>query len=179
MPSYLRSAALAALAASALSLAGCFGGGDSSASNACPKIVTPAETQTIAFFGPNGHKASDVVVGGRIRAVTATCEDEKVGLAVRTDISFEAQRANLTAKDATLPYFVALVGPNQQVLEEQGFKIDMHFLPGETFRRMPDEKITVHLPIRDKSAAGTYAVVVGFQLTPDQIAFNREVAHPR
>jgi hypothetical protein len=76
-------------------------------------------------------------------------------------------------KDAAFPYFVALIDPDGQRLSEEGFQLPFPFLPGDSYRLLPVEKITVHLPVKNQGAGGAYTVLVGFQLTPDQIAFNR------
>jgi hypothetical protein len=68
---------------------------------------------------------------------------------------------------------VALIGPGEKVLSQEQFLEKVEFIPGEPFRRTLAEKITVHVPLRDKADSASYTVVVGFQLTPDQIAFNR------
>ncbi len=57
--------------------------------------------------------------------------------------------------------------------QEQFQEKHVEFLPGESYRRMPAEKVTVHLPLINKSDSTIYTIIVGFQLTPDQIAFNR------
>ena len=90
--------------------------------------------------------------------------------------SFYAERASLDIKDAAFPYFVALLDPDEHVLTEAGYQLPIQFLPGESYRRMPAEKITVHLPVTNQASGAAYTVVVGFQLTPNQIAFNRAAA---
>jgi hypothetical protein len=38
---------------------------------------------------------------------------------------------------------------------------------------LPTEKITTHLPLHSTAAGGSFTLIVGFQLTPEQLAFNR------
>lgn len=140
---------------------------------ACPRLVAAPATATIAYLRPGGHSAGDLVVGGKIVRARAHCAPEQGGVAVNTEITFYAQRANVAVTDATFPFFVALVDRQLHVLGEQGFKVHVDFIPGESYREIPPQKITVHLPLKDRAAAGNYAVMVGFQLTPEQIAFNR------
>ena len=145
----------------------------------CPKIMPAPGADTIALFGPGGHTVSDVKVGGKFSGLHSTCVREKVGVAINAQIQFYAERASLDIKDATFPYFVALLDPNEHVLTEAGYQLPIQFLPGESYRRMPAEKITVHLPVKNQAEGGAYTVVVGFQLTPDQLAFNRAAARPQ
>jgi hypothetical protein len=163
--------ACAAFALAVSTLSGC--SSEKQAEIGCPKVVQAAGADTIALFRPGGHTVNDVMVGGKILGVDAKCVREKVGVAVNAEIEFYAQRASLDIKDATFPYFVALVDPNQHVLTEEGFQFPFPFLPGESYRHLPPEKVTVHLPLKNQADGGAYTVVVGFQLTPDQLAFNR------
>lgn len=164
-------ATCAALALAVLMLSGC--SSDKKADLGCPKIMPAPGADTIALFGPGGHAAKDVVVGGKIYDLQAKCRHDKVGVALNAEIRFYAQRASMDLKDATFPYFVALVDPDEHVVVEEAFTLPFPFLPGETYRRLPAEKITVHLPLKTPSEGSAYTVLVGFQLTPDQLAFNR------
>jgi hypothetical protein len=164
--------AVTVIALAGLALAAC-GSSSTPAQVTCPHIMPAPGADTIAFFGPGGSAAKDVVVAGKITNVDVSCLREKVGLAVNADIEFYATRAGPNIKDATFPYFVALIDPQQKVLVEDAFKAPFPFLPGESYRFLPHEKVTVHLPVRNQGSGSAYTVVVGFQLTPDQIAFNR------
>ncbi len=165
-------AAAFAVAAAAVSLAGC-GESSTRAGLTCPAVIPAPGADTIAIFGPGGHEAKDVLVGARFYSLNSTCAREKVGVAVNAQIEFYAQRLVFETKSVTLPYFVALVDPGQHVLSEESFQITLPFPAAEYYRRSAPEKITVHLPVKDQAQAAAYTVVVGFQLTPDQIAFNR------
>jgi hypothetical protein len=162
--------ALGVLALAAL--AGC-SSGTTTGPVACPRIIPAPGADTIAQFGPGGHEQKDVLVGGRFYDLSASCTQLKVGFDINTQISFYAERANNSIPDATLPYFVALIGPEEKVLAQEQYQEKFAFIPGEPFRRTLAEKITVHVPLRNKSDSASYTVVVGFQLTPDQIAVNR------
>ena len=169
---------LAAIAVSALALAACSSGNTSDSHLTCPAIVPAPGADTIALFGPGGHAAKDVVVGGKIYGLDDTCVRLKVGIEVNAEISLYAQRASMDVKDATFPYFVALVDPDQKVLTEESFQVPVQFLPAEAVRRVPAEKITIRLPLKNVATSAGYSIVVGFQLTPDQIAFNRGTRTP-
>lgn len=164
-------AAGAAFALAASLLSGC--GSSKQADLSCPKIMGAPGADTIALFGPGGHAAKDVMVGGKISDLQAKCVPEKVGVAVNAEIQFYAERASMDIKDATFPYFVALLDPQEHVVLEEAFQFPFPFLPGKSYRRLPAEKITVHVPVKKEGEGGAYTVVVGFQLTPDQLAFNR------
>jgi hypothetical protein len=164
-------AACAALAFALLALWGC--SGNKKLDLTCPKVMPAQGADTIVLFGPGGHDAKDIIVGGRIYSLDAKCLQQKVGMTVDADIVFYGERTDRAQPNVTFPYFVALIDPTDKVLQEESFEVPINFVPGEIYRRSPAEHITVHLPLRNVASGGAYTVLVGFQLTPDQLAFNR------
>jgi len=157
----------------ALLLFACGSTSNPNAGNPCPTLIPAPGADSIVLFGPGGHDAKDVIIGGKFYSASATCTREPVGVAVNTEIELYAERANLLVKDTVFPFFVALIDPQEHVLVQESYQVPIEFHPGESYRRTYAEKITIHLPVRNRAAATNYAVVIGFQLTPDQIAFNR------
>jgi hypothetical protein len=163
----------AALAAAAvLALAGC-SEKSTRAGLTCPPVQTVPSADTIAFFGPGGHEAKDVTAGARFFKIQTTCARETVGVAVNATIVFYVQRETAATKGATLPYFVALVDPGQHLLTEEAFQSKATFVGADVYTETKPEEITVHIPVKNDTEASAFTVVVGFQLTPDQLAFNR------
>ena len=163
----------AAVAILGLTLAGCGGTSPEIAKMTCPEVVPAPGTETIVLFRPGGHSAQDVMVTGKVYSANIRCQHEKAGVAALTELTFYAERSGPRILNANLPYFVAVVGPSQKVLAQEAFDAHVAFLPGEPYRRLPAEKITVHLPVRNTASASDYSIVVGFQLTPEQLAYNR------
>jgi hypothetical protein len=161
----------------AAALFACGSTSNPNAGNPCPHLIPAPGADSIVLFGPGGgHDRKDVIIGGKVYSATATCTRESVGLAVNAEIEFYAERANLLVKDTVFPYFVALIDPQEHVLVQESYQVPIEFHPGESYRRTYAEKITIHLPVQNRAAATNYAVVIGFQLTPDQLAFNRSLA---
>jgi hypothetical protein len=175
---YQRLGCAAALATVALT-AGC-GTSKELAAMTCPKVLPAPDADTVALFPPSGaHDARDVQVAARIMDASGTCQREAHGIAVLLEIKAHADRANPGIKDADLPYFVALIDAQQHVLTQVGYNLHVEFLPGETYRNTPAERLTVHLPLKTTAAGAEYSIVVGFQLSPDQLAFNRSQHQPQ
>jgi hypothetical protein len=175
MSSRCRIASCASLAAAAFLLAACaWIGGTHTSTMTCPKIMAAPGADTIAIFGPTGHELKDVVVGGKIDAISAQCAPGKDMIVMNAAIRFEAERISNAITEASFPYFVALVDPSRKVLTENQFSVSFKFLPAEPARHVPTENITVNLPVKDQATGSDYTVFVGFQLTPDQLALNRQ-----
>jgi hypothetical protein len=161
-----RAVALAALVAS------CSPSKDAAEMN-CPTMLPAPGADTIAVFHPGGQEPKDLLFAAQITSLNAECSRETPGVAIHAEIKFYAERANLLIPDGTLPYFVALLDADQHVLAEEAFDLKFAFLPAEYNRTLPAEKRTIHLPVHNRTDAKSFTVVVGFQLTPDQLAFNR------
>ena len=168
----VRIRAVAAAAILGMAVSSC-GTSSSISKMTCPPLIAAPGTNTIAVFRPGGHSAQDVIIRGRLYQADVHCAREKTGVAANAELTFYAARVSPYIADANLPYFVAVVDPTQKVLAQEGFRLHVVFEPGVAIRKMPPEKITVHLPVQNTATAGNYALVVGFQLTPDQLAYNR------
>ncbi len=105
----------------------------------------------------------------------AQCEKEKGGILINAIITINAVRVAPQVSRAEYVYFVAVVDSTRNILNEQRFTLDAQFT-NQDFRQYV-EKISVHLPLQHVSAGDGYAIIVGFQLTPEQLEFNR--AHKR
>jgi hypothetical protein len=160
------------LAIAALS-AGCSGGSDST-SLTCPSAEIAPDLDAIAQFPPgSSHAASDIQLGGKIRAVNTTCDKEKSGIASELNINFFAARNTPQLRRIDLPYFVAIADNTGTILAKQTFTVSAQFPGTQNFVDF-NEKITTHLPVRNAAMGDSYAIIVGFQLSAEELAFNRE-----
>jgi hypothetical protein len=153
-------------------LAGCTGSRDSSKAN-CPTALTAPDLDTYRALRQGATSADDVQFGVKLTAVKATCQPEKGGLRVDTAISFIVARPNLRQPGGDFTYFVAIADPARTIVAKQYFALRADFSPKQSQLQVVDT-ITEHLPLRDVATAGDYAVIVGLQLTQDQLDSNRQ-----
>ena len=78
----------------------------------------------------------------------------------------------------TYPFFVAVTGPNGKIMAKEIFAVSMSFEPGQT-TRTHTEYLRQIIPVRSKETAFQYQVLVGFQLSPEQLAYNRAALAPK
>ena len=78
----------------------------------------------------------------------------------------------------TYPFFVAVTGPNGKIMAKEIFAVSMSFETGET-TRTHTEYLRQIIPVRSKETAFQYQVLVGFQLSPEQLNYNRAALAPR
>ena len=91
------------------------------------------------------------------------------------DIDFQATRAQAgAAATYTVPYFVAITSEGK-ILAKQVFQVQFAFDAGQATAAFTDSVNSLSLTIgRDKHATD-YGVLVGFQLTKEQLDYNRRV----
>jgi hypothetical protein len=72
----------------------------------------------------------------------------------------------------SVPYFVAII-VDGEVIGKEVFQLALPFA-GRDRKLMVKEKITrVDIPVAHGRTAEDYSVTIGFQLTPEQVAYNR------
>lgn len=166
--SIVRGAAAAALAL----LTAC--GSSEKREAACPQGIIPADAATITRFrdGP-GRDLTDVVAEGEIVNILVQCKYDRRGVIVDLQVAVAANRGPADrSRAAEFDYFVALLDPEQNVLVKEPFRVRFEFRDNRT-RLGTIEEIEPRLPLPDVMKGPEYQILVGFQLTPDELAWNR------
>ena len=73
---------------------------------------------------------------------------------------------------ADFSYFVALVDPDRNILVQEPFQVHFDFKDNRT-QLATREEISPHLPLSDVKQASNYQIWIGFQMTADELAYNR------
>jgi hypothetical protein len=164
------------LAGAALLLAGC---GVFSKSEkreaACPRGVIPADSAKVTRFrdGP-GRDLTDVVSEGEILDILVQCKYDKQAVNVDLQVAVGSTRGPADRSKVTeYDYFVAVVDPEQNILAKQPFHVRFEFKDNQT-KLGSIEELEPHLPLKDVMKAPDYQIMIGFQLTPEELAWNRE-----
>jgi len=177
-----RSFAVAGLLLSGLALAGCgfFGGGGGREAKrlVCPGSYVAPDADKLAVFKPNSDaKLDNVLYGVRVAAITSRCERADQGLVVQSKIDFQLVANDANIRTGSFVYFVSLVDAQQNILAKQDYTLPFEFDPRHRNLTLHEDFVE-HVPLIDVSTGGNYAVVVGLQLTAEQLAFNRAGSRP-
>lgn len=140
----------------------------------CPMVGMPRETATLTRFreGP-GRDLTDVVFDAGIADVKIACNYTSKGANIDLNVLLSAERgpAN-TSRTATVPYFIAIVDPSRNILAKEVFTKTLTFQPNVS--RATDVDQTQELiPLPRGKSAERYGIVVGMQLTGDEVEYNR------
>jgi hypothetical protein len=147
----------------------------------CPRVAVLSEAGKITRFQPGpGRDILDIDFQGDIGDIVASCDypDVKKGVRrvtvqVAPVFVFSRGAAN---RDPTIDftYFVSVVRDGQ-ILSKQQFDAQTQFIANRARVIVRDDNppITIDIPLPYKAAEYEYEVLVGFQLTADELAYNQ------
>lgn len=145
----------------------------------CPATVMVQDVADVTVFKPGrGRDLTDVVMEAAIAGIDGFCEtdfdDGRVSeVSVDMRVLFQVTRgpAN-TDRKGTFRYFVAVADRNDKPLQKRIFTTEIEF-PGNRNRIAPFEEMSLKIPLKAGENGGDYTVLVGFQLTAEQLEYNR------
>lgn len=144
----------------------------------CPQTGLISGVSTITLFYPGeGQEQKNIVSRAAIVDYKGECKFSKGQLALDLDLSIyaelghEGQKAP-RQKAQQYPYFVAILDPNEKILLRKSFTAQVSF--GETENSGATvESLRQTIPMGSAADAARYKVLFGFQLSPQQLEYNR------
>lgn len=169
----------------ALSLAGCkstaealqIGEAGDRNSGPCPRAFALYDAARIVEFRNENQRFADVGFTGQITKVRSLCRyvgDNPITGSV--DITFELGRGPAAAQnEAVYQYWVAITRKNIAVIDKQTFPLRVTF-PAGVDRLTITESIDDYSisRVNDTTSGENFEIIVGFEVTPEQRAFNAE-----
>jgi hypothetical protein len=164
------------LAASAALLAGC----SSEKIDYCPGVSSLIQTSIATIFRPDTTAdPSNVLYTVEIMSVQPTCDADKTGDTANTslDVKFRATRTpNGAPAHYKVPYFVA-VTREAHIVAKKVFTVEFDFAPGQSTVLFHDAIGSAAVTAGRDKKSFDYNVLVGLQLTRDQLDYNRASGH--
>lgn len=143
----------------------------------CPYVKVLYDAGRYIEFKEGREAAANVAWTGEIQGISAGCEykdDEPIRVAVEMLFAFgKGPQASGDAKH--YQYWVAVTDRNKSVLAKEYFDLPVTFKPGEdrVFVRENIGGIVIPRANIDTSGAN-FEVLIGFEVTPQMAAFNRD-----
>jgi hypothetical protein len=163
---------IAVLGVLMLGLAGC-GGTESIGKLVCPTPLVAPDLDVAADLRPGGSGPGDVRFGVKVVSVNTNCSTEKIGLTADVRIGFVVARADPKLTRSDFSYFVAVADAQRNILNKKEYKVSVEFSPRLSRLNVSDQ-VAIGLPLHNLSDGGKYNIIVGLQLTPEQLDFNRK-----
>lgn len=153
----------------------------------CPDYFVLEDAATITKFrdGP-GRDITDVVVRAQIGEMQLGCITDidndtnsgKMLVEVAPVIAAEMGPAN-ASQTASLPYFVIVTDPKKNILYREPLTMTVSFKGNRTKLVVLPPPTTVEIPITPEIRNNYYLIYSGFELTKDQVEYNRKAIQDR
>jgi hypothetical protein len=143
---------------------------------ACPPVGSLYDvSRYVKFAQQDSENYQDIEFTGEITDVRTFCryaDDDPLVAQLEVDFAFGKGDAAKTGKH-DFPYFVAVTRRNGKVLAKEYYTASVDF-GGKRLAGKTESFSKIEIPRADVSIAGTnFEIVVGFDLAPEQLAFNR------
>lgn len=169
------SARFAAVAVAALGLSACSSLDTRQNVGPCPVAASLYEASRLVEVG-EVERHENVAFTGSIEGVRSFCRYvDKNPITMELEIDFALGRGPQAEGDSkTYQYFVAVTRRDRLVIAKETFPLQVDFRRGAQVVRVTEKVGGIVIPRATETVSGTnFEVIVGFELTPDQLAFNR------
>jgi hypothetical protein len=164
------------LAGAVLLLTGCSVFSKPAPSPPCPRVtLVPDVGEWVGYREGNGRDITDIRYRATIVDAKGDCRYDGDRLSMDMTVTLYAERGPALAsrEPADFEYFVALADPNRGVVSKAIFKGRVVFPAGQDRVSFPDEITIGPVRLPDRNLGPDYTVLLGFQLTPEQLEENR------
>jgi hypothetical protein len=175
LPSALTGGALLALPlALTLGLSACGGPDLPKFPPACPQTGIISDAADVTTFRGNGTDLTDMVVDGQIKGISGKCQlNDLTHLHTTISVNLDLTRGPASSsRTVPVSYFVS-VSRGDTVLDKQIYTIPVAFPSNTDHVQLTGDQIDMVLPVDQKLSGAAYRVLIGFQLTPAELEFNR------
>ena len=159
-----------------LALAGCSSTSNLPPTN-CPRITILQDGADLTRFVPgSGQDLTVMVADARIRGLNASCDYARGGRAVNAQITvgFEVERGPAARGPVSLPWFVIVTeAADETVIQRRAYEMVVTFPPNVSRSATTAPPVRMTFPISEGRRITDYNVRVAFQLTEEELAYNR------
>jgi hypothetical protein len=145
----------------------------------CPDVRVDSATANVTQFreGP-GRDVGDIVYQAEIVSYEGSCTQDLTNDEGEAEVEMEVEFALATGAaaakgDVPLYYFVAIPQLFPDPAAKQVFEVRRESPGGASKADRWTERVNLTLPVTKARPSAAYDIYVGFQLTDEQLAFNR------
>jgi hypothetical protein len=144
----------------------------------CPLMgVLYDSSRIVQFAQPNNQHYNNIAYTGELDGVSGLCRYvDNNPITMSIDVTMEFGRGPAAQADhQTYRYWVAVTRRGRNPLAKQFYDIDVRFPRGHAVVQHSEHIDRITIPRATGEISGeNFEILVGFELTPDQLAFNRE-----
>ncbi|MGE0120767.1 MAG: hypothetical protein AB7S71_18910 [Dongiaceae bacterium] len=140
----------------------------------CPRAVVGEGAGHLTRFDGTGKDATDVVFDAEIFDLAGSCVYDDEEIEVDMQVQIVAGRGPAATDDyARFDYFVAVTSADGTILAREAFDAAIELSGNQTRNEIIDE-IEQTIPIPEGGSGGGLVIIVGFEMTPEELEFNRQ-----
>jgi hypothetical protein len=147
----------------------------------CPPVSILPEAASITRYAEGAKRTIlDVNFSGQIIGFKGKCFYEldpntgKGTVEINVITKFRIKRgAADRSQQANFQYFVSIVNDDGYILEKQIFPYSVKYNKNRTWAKDEDSPVELSMPLRAGKTGQDYTVYVGFQLSQEELEFNR------
>ena len=144
----------------------------------CPRAFAIYDASRIVEFRDGKQSYATVGFTGEINKVRSLCRyygTEPIEGDLELDISFGRGPAAIEQNTAVYEYFVAVTRKNIDVINKKTFPLQVTFPEGEDRVNVTERVDKIVIPRATEGTSGeNFEIIVGFELTAEQRAFNAD-----
>lgn len=144
----------------------------------CPRAFALFDAARIVEFRGDAQRFDNVGFTGEISKVTSLCRyvgDNPITGDVAITFDLGRGPAVGAQRDAVYQYWVAVTRKNIAVIDKQTFALQVRFPEGEDRVRVTETIKDFSISrVSDTTSGENFELIVGFEVTPEQRAFNNE-----
>jgi len=143
----------------------------------CPFVKSLYDAARYVEFKENREASANVAWSGEIQGISAGCQyKDEQPIDVTMEVLFELGKGPQAAgRQKTFKYWIAVTDRNRTVLAKETFEIPVTFPEGQDRVYVTENIGSITIPRASITTSGSnFEVLVGFDVTPQMAAFNRE-----
>lgn len=145
----------------------------------CPQTGFARDVSTLTVFAPESDKKDEesTVLEAQLADFDGGCSYVtkkgvlELDVAVRLLAKTGAAGEDLKEGSYDFSYFAAVLSPQEEILQRESFSITVDFDNNGMGGAL--DELTLAIPMADKTQAGRYKIVFGFELTQAQLDYNQ------
>ncbi len=144
----------------------------------CPLMGVLHDSARIVEFASPEQRYANIAFTGEMRGVRGFCRytgADPIEMNLEIDMAFGRGPASAGARTHRYRYWVAVTRRGVAPIEKEYFNIEVEFDGDRNIATGTDQIERIVIPRANAEISGeNFEVLVGFDLTPEQLAFNRE-----
>ena len=148
----------------------------------CPQVAIVEDLKNLTQFETPAQPSPGTKISSvSLANLESVCSLSDKTVAIDMSLTFDGQLGpkvsewKTQSRSFAYPYFIAVTTPTGEILSKEVFAATLRYEAGETAIAQ-QEKIRQVIPLRPDTPPSSYEVLVGFQLTDDELNYARMMA---